>query len=63
MLGPSLLAAARGTIIKEQERERIPLKRLGDPDDVAWWIVRLADLASDWMTGQAIAVDGGLGLA
>jgi NAD(P)-dependent dehydrogenase (short-subunit alcohol dehydrogenase family) len=48
--------------IKKQERERIPLKRRGEPDDVAWWIVRLADPASDWVTGQVIAVDGGLGL-
>ena len=49
--------------IKEQERERIPLKRRGNPDDVARWIVRLADPASDWVSGQAFAVDGGLGLA
>lgn len=48
---------------KEQERERIPLKRRGDPDDVARWIVRLADPASNWVSGQVFAVDGGLGLA
>ena len=40
-----------------------PLGRRGEPDEVARWIVRLADPASDWVTGQVIAVDGGLGLA
>jgi NAD(P)-dependent dehydrogenase (short-subunit alcohol dehydrogenase family) len=29
---------------------------------VALWIVRLADPASEWVTGQVIAVDGGLGV-
>ncbi|HZC95860.1 MAG TPA: SDR family oxidoreductase [Bradyrhizobium sp.] len=60
MMGLSLDQAAA---IKEQERARIPLGRRGIPDDVAEWIVRLAGPASDWMTGQVIAIDGGLGLA
>jgi len=30
------------------------------PDDVAMWIVHLADPRATWMTGQVIAVDGGL---
>ena len=57
------LSPERAAIIKEEEREQIPLKRRGNPDDVARWIVSLADPASDWVTGQVIAVDGGLGLA
>ncbi|MGO4836580.1 SDR family oxidoreductase [Rhizobiaceae sp. 2RAB30] len=48
--------------MEEAEREQIPLKRRGTPGDVAQWIVRLADPASEWVTGQVIAVDGGLGL-
>jgi NAD(P)-dependent dehydrogenase (short-subunit alcohol dehydrogenase family) len=63
LTGMTGLSPEQAAAIKEQERERIPLKRRGDPDDVAWWIVRLADPASDWVTGQVIAVDGGLGLA
>ena len=39
------------------------LGRCGVPDDVAEWIVRLTGPASEWMTGQVVAVDGGLGLA
>lgn len=57
------LSTKQAAVIKEQERERIPLKRRGNPDDVARWIVSLADPESEWMTGQVIAVDGGLGLA
>lgn len=60
MMGLSLEQAAA---IKEQERVRIPLGRRGVPDDVAEWIVRLAGPASEWITGQVVAIDGGLGLA
>ncbi|WP_227013493.1 SDR family NAD(P)-dependent oxidoreductase [Paenibacillus psychroresistens] len=48
------------TAVKEQEREAIPLGRRGEPDDVARWIVNLADSEASWITGQIIAVDGGL---
>jgi NAD(P)-dependent dehydrogenase (short-subunit alcohol dehydrogenase family) len=44
------------------EREQIPLKRRGQPNDVARWIVQLTDPASEWVTGQVISVDGGLSL-
>jgi NAD(P)-dependent dehydrogenase (short-subunit alcohol dehydrogenase family) len=57
------LSPEQAAAIEEQERERIPLKRRGNPNDVARWIVSLADPASEWVTGQVIAVDGGLGLA
>lgn len=57
------LSPEQAGAVEEQERGRIPLKRRGVPDDVARWIVRLADPASDWVTGQVVAVDGGLGLA
>ena len=56
------LSAEQAAAIEAQEREAIPLKRRGKPDDVARWIVALADPASEWVTGQVIAVDGGLGL-
>lgn len=56
------LSPERAAVIEEQEREQIPLKRRGDPNDVARWIVSLANPASAWVTGQVIAIDGGLGL-
>ncbi|MDP3382634.1 MAG: SDR family oxidoreductase, partial [Phenylobacterium sp.] len=36
-----------------------PLRRLGEPDDIAGAAVFLASKAGGWMTGQAIVVDGG----
>jgi NAD(P)-dependent dehydrogenase (short-subunit alcohol dehydrogenase family) len=56
------LSPEHAAVIEEAEREQIPLKRRGSPDDVARWIVHLADPGSEWVTGQVIAVDGGLGL-
>jgi NAD(P)-dependent dehydrogenase (short-subunit alcohol dehydrogenase family) len=57
------LSPEQAEAVKERERERIPLKRRGHPEDVARWIIWLADPASEWVTGQVIGVDGGLGLA
>jgi NAD(P)-dependent dehydrogenase (short-subunit alcohol dehydrogenase family) len=56
------LSPEQAGAIRQQESEQIPLRRRGAPEDVARWIVQLADPASEWMTGQIIAVDGGLGL-
>jgi NAD(P)-dependent dehydrogenase (short-subunit alcohol dehydrogenase family) len=36
-----------------------PLRRLGEPDDIAGAAVFLASRAGAWMTGQAVVVDGG----
>ena len=36
-----------------------PLRRLGEPDDIAGAAVFLAGKAGAWMTGQAIVIDGG----
>ena len=37
-----------------------PLRRLGEPDDIAGAAVLLASRAGAWMTGQTIVVDGGV---
>ncbi len=37
----------------------LPLRRFGDPDDIAGAAVFLASPAARWMTGQQIVVDGG----
>lgn len=37
-----------------------PLRRLGEPRDIAGAAVFLASEASSWMTGQAIVIDGGV---
>jgi NAD(P)-dependent dehydrogenase (short-subunit alcohol dehydrogenase family) len=36
-----------------------PLRRLGEPDDIAGAAVYLASKAGSWMTGQVLVIDGG----
>jgi|SRR5882757_377075 len=49
--------------VKAAEAAALPLKRRGTADEVARWIVALADPASSWVTGQVIAIDGGMAIA
>lgn len=46
--------------IVQQRLSKIPLGRLGTPDDIAEVVVFLASDASDYITGQCIPVGGGL---
>ena len=39
---------------------RTPMRRLGDPDDIAGVAVMLAGRAGGWMTGQMVVIDGGI---
>jgi 3-oxoacyl-[acyl-carrier protein] reductase len=45
----------------EASRQMHVLGRLGDGDDVASAVAWLLDPANDWVTGQVLGVDGGLG--
>ena len=40
--------------------DRIPLKRLAKPEDIANAVLFLASSESDYITGQIIIVDGGI---
>ena len=46
--------------IKTEVKERIPVRRLGLPDDVADLVCYLAGPGASYLTGQIIAVDGGM---
>ena len=45
---------------KEALQKQIPLRRLGQPEDVADAVLFLAGPGSGYMTGQVLSVDGGM---
>ena len=48
--------------LKEKVTELIPLKRLGEVEDIAETVAFLASDKASYITGQTIKVDGGLGM-
>ncbi|MEZ5229164.1 MAG: SDR family oxidoreductase [Acidimicrobiales bacterium] len=61
---PGLIKTDFARMLWEGERgaevaERYPLKRLGEPEDIAAAALYLASDAGSWMTGQKIVLDGG----
>ena len=46
--------------IKTEVKEHIPVRRLGAPEDIADLVCYLAGPGASYLTGQVIAVDGGM---
>jgi 3-oxoacyl-[acyl-carrier protein] reductase len=63
-IAPGFISSDMTSAIPEAAREkmleRIPLKRAGRPEDVAEAALFLASEGSSYITGQVIAVDGGM---
>jgi NAD(P)-dependent dehydrogenase (short-subunit alcohol dehydrogenase family) len=52
-----------GSIAKEQfdkDKERYPLKRYGEPEEIAYGVIYLLSDASLWITGTNLLIDGGI---
>lgn len=56
------MTAGLGDAQVAELRGRIPLARLGEPDDVAGLVRFLAGPEAHYITGQVIAVDGGMAM-
>jgi 3-oxoacyl-[acyl-carrier protein] reductase len=63
-VAPGFIDTAMTEALDQQTRDRlltaIPLQRLGTPEDVAAVVAFLASDQSGYITGQVIAVDGGM---
>ena len=52
-----------GAISEEQHQldmQKYPLKRYGEPEEIAYGIIYLLSDASAWVTGHALIIDGGV---
>ncbi len=54
------LSEAEMEAMMQQFTARIPMGRIGDPDDIAKAAVFMASSAADYMTGEIMVVDGGM---
>ena len=54
--------AVRNMAGEDNLKKLIPVRRLGQPEDIAAVVVFLAGPAAAYITGQVITVDGGLSL-
>lgn len=46
----------------QQGAQKLPFQRLGRPEEIGRGVVFLCDPASDYITGSALAIDGGISL-
>jgi NAD(P)-dependent dehydrogenase (short-subunit alcohol dehydrogenase family) len=63
--GPTYTDMLLGATDDAQRKELTaiaPLGRLGQPEDIAGAVLYLASEESDWCTGQALSVDGGMSI-
>jgi 3-oxoacyl-[acyl-carrier protein] reductase len=56
----SEMTAAMGAALDEMIKEKIPLKRLGEAQEIADAVLYLASDSAAYMTGEILTIDGGL---
>ncbi len=66
-VAPAVVKTRFATALYEGREDEVaaayPLKRLGDPTDIAAAVAFLGSADAAWMTGQTLVIDGGLLLA
>ena len=64
VVAPGFIGTDMTGVLKEQVKEailgQIPLGRMGSPEDVARTVAFFASEESSYVTGQVLAVDGGM---
>jgi NAD(P)-dependent dehydrogenase (short-subunit alcohol dehydrogenase family) len=64
--GPVMTDMLAAAVPTQQGRDELaavtPLGRVGQPSDIAGAVLYLASSESDWCTGQALSLDGGLSI-
>jgi NAD(P)-dependent dehydrogenase (short-subunit alcohol dehydrogenase family) len=53
---------AMAPALQETAVKQAPLGRAGTPEEVAHWVVAVADPSVTWMTGEVLSIDGGMSL-
>jgi NAD(P)-dependent dehydrogenase (short-subunit alcohol dehydrogenase family) len=48
--------------VKKSFENQVPLGRMGTTEEVAYWVVAIANPSFTWLTGQVLSVDGGMSL-
>jgi len=59
----SEIPAADLPAVKESFKKQVPLGRMGTGEEVARFVVAIADPSTTWVTGQILSVDGGMSLS
>jgi 3-oxoacyl-[acyl-carrier protein] reductase len=64
VVAPGFIETDMTNVLNEQVRsamlQQIPAGRAGKPEDVAMAVCFFASLESDYLTGQVLAIDGGM---
>ena len=48
--------------VKKEFVKQVPLGRIASTDEIARWVLQVADPSVTWLTGQVLSIDGGMSL-